>query len=177
MGINMVDKKILMEILKSREDREIKQKEIIHKYKNSIISFTLNIPGPNKDSIKYRKIHDVGMETIINKLKDKGYKIDYIENIYKITGPEGYISLCINPIELKRITTTIEETHKLGRLFDMDVFDFNHNQISRRSLGYNPRKCLLCDKDAKVCSRSSSHSLEELIYKVNQIYYSYFSVQ
>lgn len=171
----MVDKKVLYEILNSRENRALMQKKIIEMYKHSLISFTLNIPGPNKDSIEYRRIHDEGMRAITNTLEEKGYKIEYIERIYKSTGAEGYISIDIEPIELKIITVEIEDTHSLGRLFDIDVFDRDHNQISRRDIGYHPRKCLICDKDARVCSRSGLHSLDELIEKINYIYNSFLN--
>ena len=46
----MIDKKILKQILDSREARRDKQKELISKYNKSLISFTLNIPGKVKDS-------------------------------------------------------------------------------------------------------------------------------
>lgn len=170
----MVDKRALYEILKSREDRAAMQKKIIDKYKHSLISFTLNIPGPNKDNLKYRKIHDVGMNAITDLIKDKGYKIEFINVIYKNTGAEGYISIDIDPHELKMITMKIEDNHELGRLFDIDVFNSSYNQISRKDLNYLPRKCLLCGEDARVCSKTRAHSLEELIKKINQMYDSFF---
>lgn len=170
----MVDNKILFEILKSREDRVLMQKRIINKYNHSLISFTLNIPGSNKDSIEYRKIHNEGMKAIINTIAKNGYSIEFSETIYKGTGAEGFVSLDIDPIKLKNITTKIEDTHELGRLFDIDVFDYEHNQISRNNLGAPSRKCLLCNEDARICGKLRTHSLEELLQKINDMYHLFF---
>lgn len=170
----MVDEKVLFKILISREDRALMQKQIIEKYKQSLISFTLNIPGPNKDSIKYREIHKEGMKAIVNSIENNGYRVEFSKIIYKETGAEGFVSLDIDPVELKNITTKIEDTHELGRLFDIDVFDSEHNQISRNDLGTPSRKCLLCHENAKICGKLRTHSLEELLQKIDNMYNLFF---
>lgn len=171
--IDKIEEVVFYEILKSREDRALMQQKIIDRYNHPIISFTLNIPGPRKDSLEYRKIHDVGMEVIFDKLKEAQYYIEYMDKIHIDTGPEGYFSLDIDPMELKRITVDIENNHQFGRLFDIDVFDSNHGQISRTELGFGTRKCLICEGEAKVCNRSEKHTLEELIDHINNIYNLY----
>lgn len=165
--------KIALEILKSREDRAAFQKELIEKYKHSLVSFSLNIPGPIKDRPEYREIHEMGMKAILDELKKRGLKIVFIHRIDKNTGPEGYISLNLDPKELKKLTSEIETNHPLGRIFDIDVFDKDYNQISRRDLGLSPRKCLICHEEAKVCSRAGSHSLEDLLDRIMEIYDMY----
>lgn len=169
-----MDEKVLYQILQSREDRALKQEEIIAKYKQPIISFTLNIPGPIKDSSRYREIHDLGMDLISNTLKSEDYDIEYMEKINKSTGPEGYFSINIDPLELKKITVKIENEHALGRLFDIDIFDSNIEQIARAELGLGPRKCLICENEAKVCNKAASHSIEELLNRIDNIYNLYF---
>lgn len=171
----MINEDIFYAILKSREDRSLMQEEIIHKYNLPIISFTLNIPGPKKDSLEYRNIHNIGMDIISKTLKGRKYNIEYMESTHKTTGSEGYFSLDIDSLELKRITVKIENEHPLGRLFDIDVFDSNHRQISRSDLDLSPRKCILCEEIAKVCNRSKAHTLEELIEEINKIYNLYFN--
>lgn len=170
----MSDEKIFYQILQSREDRALKQEQLVSIYNNPIISFTLNIPGPIKDSKKYRKIHDVGMDAIVNILKESDSHIKYMERIDLVTGPEGYFSVDINPLLLKKLTVKIETEHQLGRLFDIDVFDSNMGQISRSDLGLDPRTCLLCEKRAKVCNKARTHKLEELIQEIDNIYNLYF---
>lgn len=171
----MIDENIFYEILKSREDRSLMQERIIQKFNLPIISFTLNIPGPKKDSLEYRNIHGVGMEVISSTIIKTKYNIEYMESMDKRTGPEGYFSVDIDALELKRITVKIENEHQLGRLFDIDVFDFNHRQISRSDLDLSPRKCLLCEEIAKVCNKSGTHALEELIGKIDNMYNLYFN--
>lgn len=85
----MTDEKILYEILDSRENRSSMQKNIIDKYKKSLISFTLNIPGIYKDSPEYRRIHDLGMERVSHEIERSGNKIEYLKSYHKKTGPEG----------------------------------------------------------------------------------------
>ena len=74
-------------------------------------------------------------------------------------------------VQIKKLLATIdiEETHPLGRLFDMDVYDKTGNGISREQLGAPPRRCLLCGQGAKSCGRSRSHTIEELYARVEDI--------
>lgn len=166
----MVDKQIIVEILNSREERALEQKRLIDEYGSSLISFTLNIPGAKKDSPKYRDIHEIGMKKILSDIKDKSYKILYSKSYHKNSGSEGFIVVDVDPFQLKKLTINIEETHHLGRIFDIDVLDISHNQISRRDLGVGARKCLICSEDAKVCSRRGRHSIEELLERIDKLY-------
>ena len=165
----MVDENLVFEILKSREDRANKQEEILKDYPYSLISFTLNTPGLIKDNESYRRIHTIGKNEILKAIKDKDYRLKNIEEINKATGSESYISVDIDSKELKRITVDIENHHPLGRIFDIDVFDCNHNQISRSDLGLESRKCLICHKDARLCMREKNHSYEDLILKIEEL--------
>lgn len=63
----------------------------------------------------------------------------------------------------------MEETHPLGRLFDVDVYDEAGSGISREELGSPVRKCLICEKDAKLCGRSRSHTVKELYERIESI--------
>lgn len=168
-----MEKNILIDILKSREIRRNKQIELIKKYGTSLISFTLNIPGMKKDKKTYRNIHKEGMRSILKVLKEDDYLILYKEEIDKVTGREGYILVDIDPFKLKKIMVNIEENHSLGRIFDIDIFDLQHNQISRKDLGLDPRTCLLCKNEARTCIRLKSHSYKELINEIDRIWQEY----
>jgi holo-ACP synthase len=170
----MIDKKQFLEILKSREDRQQKQIEILNKYPHSLISFTLNTPGIIKDNELYRKIHKSGFDKIKETIKNQNINIIYEEYINKSTGSEGYISVDMDSKELKSLMVSIETTHPLGRIFDIDVFDKEHNQMSRSDLGLESRKCLLCSKDARICMREKSHTYEELISRIEELAKEYF---
>lgn len=169
----MIDDGILMEILKSREDRAKKQKELIKKYKMSLISFTLNIPGQEKDNSLYRKIHKKGLEEILKEANKRNLGIIHKEEIDKSTGREAYLLMDLDSTELKRVTIGIEEKHPLGRIFDIDVFDSVGHQITRRKVGAEPRKCLLCNKEVRICMREKNHTYEDLISAIKDLGESY----
>ncbi|MDR7871101.1 MAG: citrate lyase holo-[acyl-carrier protein] synthase [Tissierellaceae bacterium] len=158
----MIDEKVILEILQSREDRRDKQLDLLKEYKSSLISFTLNTPGVIKDNEMYREIHEEGIDAITKILKKNNIMIIYKEVINKHTGSEGYMAVDLEALELKKMLVELEESHSLGRIFDIDVFDKEHNQISRIDIGLNSRRCLLCNKDARVCAKEKDHTYEDL---------------
>lgn len=170
----MIDEKLFNELLLSREERSYKQQEIIERYPYTLISFTLNIPGIIKDKPLYRRVHKTGVEEILKAIRDKGYKIEYREERNKVTGSEAFISIHEESEKIKRITVEIEDNHPLGRLFDIDVFDKNYEQMSRRDFGHGSRKCLVCENDAKECAVGRRHSYEELIERVESMALNYY---
>ena len=64
---------------------------------------------------------------------------------------------------LKRLMTDMEDSSRLGRLFDVDVIGTDGRKISRSDYGMPARKCILCDQEAHICSRSRNHTVEELL--------------
>lgn len=163
-------------ILQSREDRAKKQEKLLETYPFTLISFTLNIPGIEKRNELYFKIHREGSKEIINNMENKGIEIKHREEFDKITGQESYIVVDYDPIMTKKMMIKIEDEHFLGRIFDIDVFDSNHYQISRSDLLYNKRQCLLCDKDAYTCMRERNHTYEELVSEIHRLGNIYFNL-
>ena len=181
----------LMDLLDSRENRVNHQKELLEMYavsndeicRNvSLVSMTLNIPGPVKDRPEYRK----ALETGIHRLKAMLEKEAFLHEETRMlpTGPEGYMIVTGDPLEIKRAAIAAEEADALGRLFDIDVLVINDEakpgesghysltdirSISRSQLGGKPRQCLLCGEDAKACARSRAHSMDDLLQKINEI--------
>ncbi|MBR5250883.1 MAG: citrate lyase holo-[Clostridia bacterium] len=78
------------------------------------------------------------------------------------TGEEGFFVINHDAIKLKEFFAKIEETHPLGRFMDVDVFDDNGVQITREAINEPPRKCLLCDRDARECYLLRSHTPQQL---------------
>jgi len=154
-------------ILESREQRAERQRCLVELYKSSLISFTLNIPGFEKDHYIYRKVFEEGMNALKELLANSECTPLYIDANYKSTGSEGFICVDMDPVKLKELVIHLEDTHDLGRIFDIDVFDRLWTGISRKDLGYSERKCLLCDSTATVCRREAKHSLEELLLAIN----------
>ena len=162
-----------MEILQSREDRRDKQLDLVKRYRSSLISFTLNTPGAIKDNEMYRGIHNEGMVSIVDTLDENSIPILYQDKINKATGSEGFIVVDFDSIEVKKLLIELEENHPLGRIFDIDVFDQNHNQISRNDLSLNTRRCLLCGKDARICAKEKNHTYEELYNRIEFLWKEY----
>ena len=153
------------EILNCREKRVVIQNAMIRKYRKPIISFTMNIPGPIKTNDEIKKAFDIGKNLILENLKKNNIEILEIQELNENTGNELFISTHSSAEKIKNITITIEESCKLGRLFDIDVIDVNFEKLSRKSF----RKCLICEEQAQECGRSRKHSVEELQNKVEEI--------
>ncbi|RVU55271.1 citrate lyase holo-[acyl-carrier protein] synthase [Anaerosphaera multitolerans] len=159
----------MAEMLESKEERRKIQKEFIDKYKSTLISFMLNIPGEvkNKDSyVLFHKKYILEIKKILRK-----EKIELIDELYfnKKTGMEYYAVVNSNGENIKGLMVELEEKNESTRLLDIDVFDREFNQISRSEMGLSSRKCILCSKSAVQCMREENHSLEEIKAKVNKL--------
>lgn len=124
----------------------------------SIISFKLNIPGPTKSTPNYQWAFKQGI-----------FELDQFAKCYDCqlenhTGPEAYYISDLKAEAVKEAMVNLEDTHPLGRLFDLDV-----EGINRKDLGIAPRKCLICDDDAHGCSRSRKHTLDTVIDTINTL--------
>ena len=149
----------LNDMLNFREKRFIIQKEFSNKYKNTLISFCMNIPGPIKTNKEIKILFQSGLDEIYSYLKKNNIIIlDSYKNSDK-TGDE--IIIATNSRDSKKIKdamTRIEESHPLGRLFDIDVLDEECKKLSRPI----NRRCFLCDERAQDCASTRRHSVEEM---------------
>ncbi|MDD3225131.1 MAG: citrate lyase holo-[acyl-carrier protein] synthase [Clostridium sp.] len=165
----MNTEEMLYKILDGKEKRSQLQRRLIAEYKSTVISFTLNIPGMNKLSDKFKKVHEIGVKELENELFRKHISVEYKKINSSSAGYEALFCILENPISIKRLTANIEGKSKLGRLFDFDVFDNNYKLLSRTEIGLPKRKCLLCNRIAAECARSRRHSIEEILNKINDI--------
>ena len=83
------------------------------------------------------------------------------------TGYEAYLITSLPLLEAKRIAVQIEDTHPLGRLFDIDIIDKDGVPVSRDRVGSRPRRCLVCDREARYCMRMRWHTQEEIWERIN----------
>ena len=83
------------------------------------------------------------------------------------TGYEAYLITDLPLLEAKRIAVQIEDTHPLGRLFDIDIIDKDGVPVSRDRVRSNPRRCLVCDREARYCMRMRWHTQEEIWERIN----------
>ncbi len=165
----------LQEILDAKETRAAKQLELIKKYHAPLVSFTLNIPGPDKNLNTLIQVHNTGMKALEEQLKKGCFLVN--DKIYKDTagGLESLYSINADALSLKKITIDIEQTHPLGRIFDFDVFDEEGKLIGRKDLNLEERSCMICDEKAVICRRNQSHTLKELLIYINGMINNYYS--
>ena len=151
----------LTKVLENRELRQKKQWELCKKYTSSVLSLTINIPGAKKDSSDAKYIY----ETALQEIENFELEINEKSLTCKDTGYEALWAFQVDAQELKRLTCKVEESHPLGRFMDIDVIDKNRQILSRQI----PRKCYICEENAKVCARAQKHSIEELLTHISKI--------
>ncbi len=149
----------LTDMLDCRERRAGKQEEFLRKYHSTIISFCMNIPGPVKTNEDIAKVFHDGLHEILTYLKNNHIRILESIEYQEKTGNECILAIdCQDTKSLKNAMTEIEETHPIGRLFDIDVLDSNGNKMSRSTF----RKCFLCSCQAQECASKRRHSVAEM---------------
>lgn len=159
-------------LLYAKETRYLKQKYLLDKFKCSLVSFTMSIPGSVKSGGVISEIHKDVYEQI---LEIYGKHIVHSERFEKETGDEAYILIRAEASDLKREMIKIESGSFFGRLLDIDVFDRNGIQICRSDLNEPERKCIVCEETAKICIINKSHCIEELQKKTDEILREYKS--
>lgn len=128
----------LMEMLEARETRVYQQDALRGKYGVPVISFTLNIAGPVKDSPLIRRAFRWGLEQLEAALR--AAKLPVLERLEHRahTGCEGLYAVDGTAREIKSVCVSIEDGSLLGRLFDMDVLDGDGRKLDRDEVGKSP---------------------------------------
>ncbi len=134
---------------------------------SALVLATMNIPGPEKDSPLISRSFDLALMDLRAALKGETEEI-HLLLLEKGTGDAGPYAFFrtigeMNSRELKIALSHFEESHPIGRWLDLDVRRLDGSAVSRENLSLEPRKCFLCDRNAKECSRSRQHSLRELL--------------
>lgn len=159
----------LQEILEARETRVRVQREMLHKHHAPLLCFTMNIAGPTKTSALIERAFSVGLDrieaalggdTVVERRESRGK-----------CGPEAFWAVSAEPHALKTRMVEIEESHPLGRLFDIDVMDTNGEKLNRP----HERGCLLCGAPGRACAAGRLHPVAELIAHTDRMIRSYFT--
>lgn len=162
----MINEELLERVLESKEERAYFQKKLINEYQLPLISLTLNLVGGYFLYDKWEILFKKALESIEDTFEEK---IVFKKIRLGKWGPEGFWIIDL-PIEnIKKETIKIEDSHPLGRLFDIDVINIAGKSISRRDFGMSPRRCIICDNSAIECYIKKNHELEELRVKIDEI--------
>lgn len=162
----------LAQMLEAREARAFRQFQLNREFQKPIISFSMNIPGPVKDSSLIRRGFDAGCEALEHRLPKE--KVLRMEKITAITGCEAIYVVDMEPMKVKAITTAIEDEHGLGRLFDMDVIGLDLNKLDREAVGGGDRNCIVCGAPGRGCASRRVHSVVQLQKATSDILTRYF---
>lgn len=187
----------LNELLASRDARHATQQKLLAEHSGkTLVCLTVVMPGSvkrNQQSLTAAHAAVEAMRKAFAVKENKGLfpleTPETPENLVPLENPEppaptlleldletGYEAYLITPLpllEAKRIAVTIEDTHPLGRLFDIDVINADGVPVSRDAIGEKPRRCLVCDHEARYCMRMRWHTQEEIWAKINEMVDSY----
>lgn len=161
----------LQDMLLCREKRVELQNVLLNKYHSPLLSFTLNIPGPIKTNELLHNTFLTGFNEIKKKLKLNQIKILKEIQINEKTGDELICAFNGSDEMVKNLMIQIENSHPLGRLFDIDILDATGHKLSRSQY----RSCLLCNKQAQECARNRTHSVSEMQEAILKIIFDYKS--
>ena len=161
----------LEELLGSRDARHAMQERLMQEHPDkTLVCLTVVMPG----SVKRNLYSVVTAQAALTALLDRlGEHVQATRARDLATGYEAYLITDLPALEAKRVTCDIEDSHPLGRLFDIDVMGADGNPIARQAVGGEPRRCLLCDNEARWCMRNHSHSQEELMAHIQQVVNDY----
>ncbi|MGL5437673.1 MAG: citrate lyase holo-[acyl-carrier protein] synthase [Lachnospiraceae bacterium] len=165
----------LPEMMNAREQRQMLQQKMIADYQLPLISFTLNIAGPVKVFPLSVNAYEEGIRLIRRGCADWKLSIVHLEEVKEKTGYEALFSVDADPLKIKQMTISLETASNLGRLFDMDVIQLNGEKLSRWDSDAPGRRCLICDQEVFVCSRSRAHDVSELFQRTCEIIEEYFA--
>lgn len=161
----------LDQLLASRDQRWALERKLLSEGNGCVlIVLTVIMPGAVKRDARSQIIANAAVEAIANE-----FQIHPMLKRDLVTGYEAYWLVGGDELSVKKRTCNIEETHFLGRLFDIDVIASKGTPVSRQSVGLEPRRCLICDREARFCMRNHTHTQEDLQNKINEILRLYSS--
>lgn len=158
----------LEEMLQSRDERhQIQMRLIGENPDDTLVCLTVIMPG----SIKRNETsHTVWREAQKALQPHFGLPV-YTRSLS--TGFESYFITSQPHSQAKKTACQIEDTHPLGRLFDIDVILKDGTPMTRTDVGDPTRKCLLCDNEARYCMRNHTHTLKEILTCIEEMVNAY----
>ena len=163
----------LAQMLEARENRALRQRQLNWEYGKTIVSFSMNIAGPVKDSPLIRRGFRDGCRELESRLPENA--VVHREAVETVTGCEAMYVLDMEPLAVKSVTARIEDTHGLGRLFDMDVLGPELTKIDRGEVGGGSRNCIVCDAPGRGCTARRMHTVEQLQTATSRIFRDHYA--
>lgn len=165
----------LPEILEAREQRVMTQKKLLDTYRSPLICFTMNIPGPVKQNPLILRGFSLGCRLLRGKLQQHRISVLQWESGDPVTGSTAFCVADAPSETLKTITTAIEDSIPLGRLFDMDVLDIRGHKLDRDTVGGKSRNCIVCGAPGRGCASRRLHTVPELQHAAEALLKDHFA--
>ena len=150
----------LEQMLAARDARQARLEAALSRA--PLVSFTMNIAGPEKNSPLIRRGFQVGCRRLTDAFAARGIALTLLEEANEVTGCEALFAAEGEAREVKAICAALEDADELGRLFDMDVIDSCGRKLAREELGLPERGCMVCGAQGRGCAARRLHSVEEL---------------
>lgn len=158
----------LEQLLEARENRALLQQKSLQQYGQTLLSLTLLAAG----GVKKNALLDYVFEQALKHLAILFQQLQICPTTEFIrpleTGHEALFVLPIDAKQLKQATIILEDSTPLARLWDIDIIDPQGKLLSRTEFSIAPRACLICDDNAKNCTRARKHSLNEIYAEMQQ---------
>ena len=137
-----------------------------------LVEFSLNIAG----AVKTFPFARAAFREEVRELSDRLSRFSVLKTeVYeKNTGDCAFFLLKSQAIQVKKFLVSIEESHPLGRLFNLDVCGPDGISVKRHDLGLLPRTCLVCGEDAHACAEKKSHSMELIQWQTAKLFHEFF---
>lgn len=161
------------ELRAARDQRVLKKWELLTPGGEiCLVEFSLNIAG----AVKTFPFARAAFREEVRELSDRLSRFSVLKTeVYeKNTGDCAFFLLKSQAIQVKKFLVSIEESHPLGRLFNLDVCGPDGISVKRHDLGLLPRTCLVCGEDAHVCAEKKSHSMELIQWQTAKLFLEFF---
>ena len=161
----------LLQLLESRDARHAMQTRLLGENPGkTLLCLTVVMPGNVKRNRVSLTVAHAALDAMCSEF---GLNRGDIMERDLVTGFEAYALTDAETTEAKLQACLIEDTHPLGRLFDIDVINHDGVPVARQDVGRPPRRCLVCGREARYCMRARSHSQEEIWDKINNLVAAY----
>ena len=158
-------------LLASRENRQAKQQALMSAHpSHTLVCLTVVMPGAVKRNLHSLIVANAALTAVLECFRKKLVDIEVRD---LVTGYEAYLVVNLDALTAKELTCNIEDTHPLGRLFDLDVLGGDGAPLSRTTVGRAPRQCLLCEHESRWCMRNHTHTQAELHERISQMIEEY----
>jgi holo-ACP synthase len=166
-------------VLAAREARVLRRDAALAAGARTVVTLTAVMPGPVKDCPLSRDVVAAALDALDARCRRDGWRAVVAARVDAATGPEALVTVDADARAVKAATVAVEDGHRLGRLFDLDVAGrvgaardgggVPTTSLARRDLGLPPRRCLVCGEPAHACARSRAHPLAALFAAIEEM--------